>query len=326
MKLILTSLLAALLFLSACGGSDPDSASSTAESDGTSDGETIAPEATGSTVEPAPDDAVGISVNGEAITVAEFDTQIESWVAAAEAAGQTVRIDDELDPTFVLAMTDQYIRFESLLDQLEADGVEITEADREQAVETAAASFPNLPEDDPARVIATTWIAGLAALEPTDAEVEAYVADNSDTLSEGLLCSSHILVESIEEAEAVIARLDGGETFADLAAEVSIDPGSGANGGDLGCVDPASFVPEFAETGMAAEIGVVTDPVESEFGQHLILTREPTNEDLIPLAAAAFAAVTDELLRGSLEAATVEVAPQFGTWDPETHTLTAPGA
>ena len=65
----------------------------------------------------------------------------------------------------------------------------------------------------------------------------------------GIVCASHILVASEAEANEVIAEVEGGATFADVAAERSTDTGSAQNGGSLGCV-PAEqfeqqFVPEF---------------------------------------------------------------------------------
>jgi peptidyl-prolyl cis-trans isomerase C len=87
----------------------------------------------------------------------------------------------------------------------------------------------------------------------------------------------HILVETEEEAKTVLDRLKKGEDFAELAQELSIDTGSGANGGDLGFVPAGVFVPPFEEAVFSLPIGQVSDPpVQSEFGWHIIevLARE----------------------------------------------------
>jgi peptidyl-prolyl cis-trans isomerase C len=82
--------------------------------------------------------------------------------------------------------------------------------------------------------------------------------------------ASHILVATEEEAQAVLDRLEGGEDFAALAQELSTDTGSGAQGGDLGWFSAGMMVPEF-EAGVAAlEAGAVSEPVQSQFGWHLI--------------------------------------------------------
>ena len=81
----------------------------------------------------------------------------------------------------------------------------------------------------------------------------------------------HILVKTKEEADAIIKRLDAGEKFEDIAKEVSTDPGSGANGGDLGYFGPGQMVPEFEKAAFALEVGSYTkEPVQSQFGWHII--------------------------------------------------------
>jgi parvulin-like peptidyl-prolyl isomerase len=80
----------------------------------------------------------------------------------------------------------------------------------------------------------------------------------------------HILVETEEEAQVAITRLEAGEDFAVVATEVSTDPGSSANGGDLGWFGRGQMVPEFEETAYNLEIGEISDPVQSNFGWHII--------------------------------------------------------
>ncbi len=82
----------------------------------------------------------------------------------------------------------------------------------------------------------------------------------------------HILVASLEEAEAIIERLNaGGEDFATLAMELSTDEGSKINGGDLGWFGKGRMVPEFQEASYALEnIGDISEPVNSTHGWHII--------------------------------------------------------
>lgn len=82
--------------------------------------------------------------------------------------------------------------------------------------------------------------------------------------------ASHILVENEDEAKAVVERLGKGEDFAAIAKEVSSDPGSGPEGGDLGWFTAEVMVPEFSEAAFKLEKGKVSDPVESQFGWHVI--------------------------------------------------------
>ena len=80
----------------------------------------------------------------------------------------------------------------------------------------------------------------------------------------------HILVETEDAAKAVVTRLKAGEDFAKVAGEVSKDPGSGAEGGDLGYFTKERMVPEFSTAAFAMKVGDVSDPVKSQFGFHVI--------------------------------------------------------
>ncbi|MEZ5165191.1 MAG: peptidylprolyl isomerase [Acidimicrobiales bacterium] len=131
-------------------------------------------------------------------------------------------------------------------------------------------------------------------------------------------------METAEEAQTVAERLDKGEDFAAVAREVSIDTGSGAEGGDLGCVATGSFVPEFEEAALAAEVGVVTAPVESQFGFHLIVTRQPSDDDLLAPAQEQISKDTTARMEAAMEGVTVELLPELGTWDPATNIYTQP--
>lgn len=92
----------------------------------------------------------------------------------------------------------------------------------------------------------------------------------------------HILVETEEEANEVIERLEAGEDFAALAEEVSTDPGSAAQGGDLGFVSPGAFVESVDEAVFSLPLGVVSEPVESQFGYHIIEVLEREERELSP--------------------------------------------
>jgi parvulin-like peptidyl-prolyl isomerase len=80
----------------------------------------------------------------------------------------------------------------------------------------------------------------------------------------------HILVATEEEAQAVLTRLESGEDFATLAMELSTDTASGANGGDLGWFGRGQMVAPFETAVFALDIGEISEPVQSDFGWHII--------------------------------------------------------
>lgn len=93
----------------------------------------------------------------------------------------------------------------------------------------------------------------------------------------------HILVETEEEAQEVIDRLEAGEDFADLAAELSTDPGSAAEGGDLGFVPRGRFIAPVDEAVFTLPPGEISEPIESQFGWHVIEVLERDVRELSPV-------------------------------------------
>lgn len=108
----------------------------------------------------------------------------------------------------------------------------------------------------------------LEDIEVTDAEKEAYFNENKESFTQR--SARHILVETKEEADKVKERLNNGEDFVDLAKELSKDTGSAANGGDLGYFSKGTMVQEFENFVFNNEVGAVSDPIESQFGYHII--------------------------------------------------------
>ncbi|MEZ5773658.1 MAG: peptidylprolyl isomerase [Hyphomicrobiaceae bacterium] len=80
----------------------------------------------------------------------------------------------------------------------------------------------------------------------------------------------HILVKTKEEALEVLELIRRGDDFADVAKEKSQDPGSGANGGDLGYFGRGQMVKPFDEAVFSMKPGDISEPVESQFGWHVI--------------------------------------------------------
>jgi peptidyl-prolyl cis-trans isomerase C len=90
--------------------------------------------------------------------------------------------------------------------------------------------------------------------------------------------ASHILVPTEEEARALIDELAGGADFATLAQEKSTGP-SGPNGGQLGWFGPGAMVAPFEEAVVAMEVGTISEPVQTQFGWHVIRLNETRLKD-----------------------------------------------
>ena len=139
------------------------------------------------------------------------------------------------------------------------------------------------------RVLAEAWINSELRKSITDEAVQqAYDIFVADEQSRHEVRARHILVKEKAEAEAVIAELQGGEDFAELAKKRSTGP-SGPNGGDLGYFPRGAMVPAFENAAFALEAGSFTQtPVQTQFGWHIILVEEkriaeaPTIEELAP--------------------------------------------
>ncbi|MGV6803960.1 MAG: peptidylprolyl isomerase [Ruegeria sp.] len=131
--------------------------------------------------------------------------------------------------------------------------------------------------------------------EITDAEVTddaiqaAYDAEYAGFEGDDEFDASHILVETEDQAKAIKAQLDDGADFAELAKEMSTGP-SGPNGGALGWFGKGMMVPEFEQAVIPLEKGQVSDPVQTQFGWHVIILNDKRKSQAPELAA-----VRDEL-------------------------------
>ncbi len=115
---------------------------------------------------------------------------------------------------------------------------------------------------------------------------DAYAARNASVGDGDEVKAHHILLETEDDAYAVIDDLVNGSDFADLATERSTGP-SAASGGDLGWFGANQMVPEFSDAAFSLAPGeFTTEPVKTQFGWHVILvedrreTESPSFEDV----------------------------------------------
>ncbi|WP_420496759.1 peptidylprolyl isomerase [Szabonella alba] len=112
--------------------------------------------------------------------------------------------------------------------------------------------------------------------------------------------AAHILVATEEEATDLKSQIEGGADFAELAKEHSTD-GAAANGGSLGWFSEGMMVAPFQEAVMAMEAGSVSDPVQTQFGWHLIELKE-TREAAAPTLDEVREELASEIEQSAVEA------------------------
>lgn len=115
-------------------------------------------------------------------------------------------------------------------------------------------------------------------------KIKEYFNENIDLLKDSYEKASarHILVETEEEALNIKNMIENEElSFTEAASKFSIDTGTKDNGGDLGEFSREQMVPEFSNAVFDSEIGVITDPVKSDYGYHLILVDYKTSFDTL---------------------------------------------
>lgn len=287
MKKLLSMLAAAALALAACGGASGE---------------------------------VAATVNGTEITVGEVEANIDP---------QDGTISKELFARF-LSVEIQWAILSRAIDErfdLEFGDEEVT-AETDAIVESFKSGEETREEfldergitEEFLRTIATQRLYDRAIREQFTVEVADLTQEEIDAAIEEArielfdVCVSHILVATEEEAREVLGRLEAGEDFTEVAAEVSTDTGTAGQGGALPCGAPSGYVVPFANATLVAPIGeVYPEVVETEFGYHVILVTErtdPTDEEIGDV-------LTSQWLLDEIREAEVTVEERFGTWQTE---------
>ena len=206
-------------------------------------------------------ETVVATVNGSDITLGQL------IMLRSQLPEQYQQLPDE---TVFTGLVDQLVNLQLLADSLEVEpkrvGIAIANETRSLRAGEVITEVTNQPV--------------------TDEDLQAaYDARFADVVPDTEFNASHILVASEEEAIEVKTMLDDGADFGETAKERSTGP-SGPNGGELGWFGRGMMVPEFEEAVLTMEAGEVSDPVETQFGWHVVMlneTREtpkPTLEDL----------------------------------------------
>jgi parvulin-like peptidyl-prolyl isomerase len=285
------------------------------------------------------------TVNGTVITRQSLFDDLDALASSATLRAEG-GISGASDGSYAMSFVSQVLsaRIVDVLVRQELDrrGVQVTDADRQQASDAFDQGYgelaTELPEAFRDRQIEALAAQGALARslgeeepEPTgvtEADIRAYYDDNIDRIMEQvggeIACVSHILVSfsdspaatdptpdqeqaAREEADELAARLAAGEDFEVVATAESDDPGSAQAGGDLGCQPPdAGFVAEFEEAMFSEPVGEVSEPFRTEFGYHLVLVR---SRGIVP-----FEEVRDQIEALLQEQAQAQSQSPLGAW------------
>ncbi len=229
------------------------------------------------------------AVRNQLLTAKVYDVLAHNlWVA-----------DDEVEETYKERVERAKIRFLVLSGERFRDQIEPTDEELAAHFEAHQDEF-RIPEQRVVDYLVVDPEELRATLELDPAELSAYYEQSGEEFAtEEQVKARHILVKidagrTEEEAGEVLAaarqRLEAGEEFAAVAAELSDDPGSKERGGDLGFFGRGRMVPEFEEAAFAGEPGELVGPVRTAFGLHLIQVEERREGGRRP-----FAEVEDEI-------------------------------
>ena len=207
-----------------------------------------------------------------AVIAQDADTVIATVGETDITLGQMIITRAQLPQQY--AQLPDEILFQGVLDQL------IQQQLLADAMGKAPARVEYALQNERRTLLAGELINKISSEAVTDEAIQAaYDARFSDATPATEYNASHLLVETEEEAIAAKARVEAGEEFADVARDVSTGP-TGPNGGNLGWFGEGQMVPAFEAAVVSMEVDGLSDPVQTQFGWHVITLNESRDSSL----------------------------------------------
>ncbi len=238
--------------------------------------------------------SAGASLAQEDITA---DTVIASVNGTDITLGHVIVLRNQLPQEYQSLPDD--VLFEGIIAQL----IEQTLlADKAEASGNEIPREVGLALDNERRALyASVQIDEVAGRDISDEAIQAaYDAQYGNLPPEPEFNASHILVETEEEAQAIIETLNGGADFAELAKEKSTGP-SGPNGGELGWFGLGQMVEPFEAAVVGMEVGAISAPVNTQFGWHVLKLNDKRDKPA-PTLEETRVAIMDGLRQAAVEA------------------------
>jgi foldase protein PrsA len=282
-----------------------------------------------------------VKVNGQVVSKSDFDDELKAIRDNKEyrqAVEQSVQVtgtgSDTFNQQFVAQVLTRRVYFTLVHQEFVRRNLKITRTDlsnsRSEVVRAmgGAGIFAAFPKTYQTFLVNTNAEVDVLANKLADTSapnLRRYYNEHLDQFES--VCAAHILVDTKAKADSIETQLakakDKKAAFADLAKKNSKDTGSGEKGGDLGCAAPSNYVAEFKDAVRTQKIGVIGQPVKTQFGYHII--RDDSREPAKPFAEVkdqVKSAITDsqqgaftQFLTEASTKAKVEVNPRFGTFD-----------
>jgi len=235
--------------------------------------------------------AVAATVNGEPIYTAEVDRyvrEIGARFGVDFSKGDAARQRQQV----ARSVLDQLIERTLILQEARRTGRLASDAAVEDRLREIARAFPSPEEFDRAlqqqgvsraelrdrvrfELTVRRILDDLRVPAPTDQEARAYFQAHREAFDEPeRVRVRHVLLRTEAEARVALARLRAGESFAQVAKELSQDPGTRDRGGEVGLVAPGQTVPEFEQVAFRLKPGELSEPVRTSFGYHIVQVTE----------------------------------------------------
>tara|TARA_B100000929_G_scaffold164628_1_gene130444 strand:- start:20771 stop:21622 length:852 start_codon:yes stop_codon:yes gene_type:complete len=253
-----------------------------------------------------------LSCGGSQVDIEVGETQIERDTLIKWNEERTGVADPSM--SLLIETANEWIQNQALADFLSEYGAVFDEVDVVKARDQLLAA--GIADSDPRLDIYSEWQAIRNFAAEGSSEVKAAYEANKELLGHEL-CTSHILTNTRQEALEIIKLLGSGQKFEELALTFSIDPGSGANGGSLGCVPLGAFVPSFerAVLGAIKASKELVGPVGSQFGYHMIRVDKISAVEPIPFEQQGERLFMSIMHLSSLTRE-VDLDSRYGTWNP----------
>ena len=289
------------------------------------------------------------TVDGHKITIEQVDAAGDTFAAtprfkelAKDGSG------DEIRRQFEQSYLSQQISHIVITGKAEELGVEASDDEVQQQIDSIKQNFGSDEEFEKALAdqgIQLTQLPGLVrdqlleqklrdevtkdvAVTPQELRdyYDEHIADFQQSRVSHILVKKKPLADRLARELQALPRKQVEDRFATLAKQHSTDPGSAVKGGDLGLGPSSKYVEPFAKAVDALDVGVVSDPVQTQFGYHVILVTKKMTQSFAQARASIEAQLVGpeadkvwaDWLKDAYEEADIRVNSRYGELDIET--------